>query len=255
MASNLHAAAGGAAPLLSLHAVSLCAGGRRLLDSIDFELGPSGICALVGPNGAGKTLLLRTSHGLLAPDAGEVRYEGRCLPEGDLAFEGQALMFQHASIFRGSVLDNLLVVPDPARGGGGARRERAAAMLARVGLAALSAAPALRLSGGERQRLALARAWLTEPRLMLLDEPTASLDPSATEQVEQLIRDVAASGCRVLMTSHNLGQVARIADEVAFIHRGRLLERQPTASFFAAPRTVEARRFLQGALPWQLSSA
>lgn len=128
-------------------------------------------------------------------------------------------------------------------------------MLDRVGLRPLAGAPALKLSGGERQRLALARAWLTEPRLMLLDEPTASLDPSATEQVEQLIGDIRASGCRVLLVSHNLGQAARLADEVVFIHQGRLLERQRAAAFFDCPRTSEARHFLQGALPWQLTTA
>jgi tungstate transport system ATP-binding protein len=236
--------------LLSLRAVSVRPNGRTVLDSVDFEWGDSvGICALIGPNGAGKSVMLRTIHGLLEPDAGDVRFEGAAPPGDGLAFEGQALVFQHPSLFRGSTLDNLLVVPDARRRGG---RERALAMLERVGLRPLAGAPALKLSGGERQRLALARAWLTGPRLMLLDEPTASLDPSATEQVEQLIRDIRASGCRVLMTSHNLGQTARLADEVVFIHRGRLLERQPAAAFFERPRTREARDFLQGELPWQL---
>ena len=142
-----------------------------------------------------------------------------------------------------------------AGGGGGVRGLRGVASRYRCGPEMLHAAPALKLSGGERQRLALARAWLTEPRLLLLDEPTASLDPSATDQVEQLIRDIRASGCSVLLVSHNLGQTARLADEVVFIHRGRLLERQPTATFFDHPRTSEARQFLQRALPWQLSSA
>jgi tungstate transport system ATP-binding protein len=241
-------------PLLSLRAVTFRPGGRTILDAIDFDWGTAGICALIGPNGAGKSVLLRTIHGLLAPDAGEVCFEGRSRPDGDSAFAGQALVFQHPSMFRGSALDNLLLVP-AAGVARDTRRARAMAMLARVGLRALANAPALKLSGGERQRLALARAWLTEPRLLLLDEPTASLDPSATEQVEELIRDIRASGCRVLMTSHNLGQVARLADEVVFIHCGRLLERQPAASFFTKPRTDEARRFLQGALPWQLSIA
>ena len=245
---------GVADPLLSLRGVTWRLAERAILDGIDFDWGRAGICALIGPNGAGKTVLLRTIHGLLAPDAGEVRFEGRTRTWGDLAFDGQALVFQHASLFRGSALDNLLVVPDTARRGRRACRERALAMLERVGLRALASAPALKLSGGERQRLALARAWLTAPRLLLLDEPTASLDPSATEQVEQLIRDIGASGCRVLMTSHNLGQVARLADEVVFIHRGRLLERQARAAFFEQPRTSEARDFLQGALPWPLST-
>lgn len=230
-------------------------GGLAAVSGLDARVEPNEIVGLIGPNGAGKSVLLRTAHGLLEPDAGEVRFEGRPPPGKGLAFEGQALVFQHPSLFRGSVLENLLLVPDPPGRSRPGRRERAQRMLERVGLRSLAGAPALKLSGGERQRLALARAWLTEPRLMLLDEPTASLDPSATDQVEQLIRDIRASGCRVLIVSHNLGQAARLADEVVFMHHGRLLERQPAAAFFDGPRTREARHFLQGALPWQLTDA
>ncbi|MBN9462161.1 MAG: ATP-binding cassette domain-containing protein [Burkholderiales bacterium] len=240
------------ASLLSLRAVTFRTDERVILDAVDFEWGDAGICALMGANGSGKTVLLRTIHGLLAPSSGDVRFEGRRRAGGDLAFEGQALMFQYPSLFRGTALENLLLVPC-AGTSRRARRTRALAMLERVGLRALAHAPAPRLSGGERQRLALARAWMIAPRLLLLDEPTASLDPSATEQVEQIVRDIRASGCRVLMTSHNLGQVARLADEVVFIDHGRLLERQPTTAFFAHPRSREARQFLQGVLPWQLS--
>ncbi len=243
-------------PLLSLRAVSFRPNGRTVLDAVGFEWNEEvRVCALIGPNGSGKSVLLRTAHGLLEPDEGEVRFEGRPPPGDGLAFEGQALVFQHPSLFRGTVLENLLLVPDPPGRPRSERRERALGMLDRVGLRSLAGAPALKLSGGERQRLALARAWLTEPRLMLLDEPTASLDPSATEQVEQLIGDIRASGCRVLLVSHNLGQAARLADEVVFIHQGRLLERQRAAAFFDCPRTSEARHFLQGALPWQLTTA
>jgi len=240
-------------PLLSLRGIVFRPDGRTILDDVDFDWNDAGVCALIGPNGAGKTVLLRTIHGLIAPDAGEVHFEGRSRPAGDLAFDGQALVFQHSSMFRGSALDNLLVVPKLA---GNARTRRAAAlsMLGRIGLRELAQAPALKLSGGERQRLAIARAWLMRPRLLLLDEPTASLDPSATEHVEQLIREVRSDGCRVLLTSHNLGQVSRLADEVVFLHRGQLLERAPVADFFANPRSREARQFLQGALPWHLSS-
>ncbi len=248
------AAHGSTDPMLRLRGVTFRADERTILDAVDFDWNGAGICALIGANGAGKTVLLRTIHGLLVPDEGEVRFENRTRPEGDLAFEGQALVFQHATMFRGSAIDNLLVVPMPGTTAA-TRRAKAREMLERVGLLGLALAPAIKLSGGERQRLALARAWITQPRLLLLDEPTASLDPSATEQVEKLIRDIRDSGCRVLLTSHNLGQVSRLADDVVFIHRGRLLERQPSAAFFAKPQTIEARQFLQGALPWQLTPA
>ena len=241
-------------PLLSLRGIRWHPRGRTVLDGIDFDWNSAGICALIGPNGAGKTMLLHTIHGLLPPHAGEVHFEGRTATHGDTSFAGQALVFQHPSMFRGSALANLLIVPDPGSSRR-QRREQALAMLERVGLRELAHAPAMKLSGGERQRLAIARAWLVRPRLLLLDEPTASLDPGATEHIEQLIRDIRADGCRVLITSHNLGQVARLADEVVFLHRGRILERQATRPFFSGPRTSEARQVLQGALPWQLSSA
>ncbi|TXL66976.1 ABC transporter ATP-binding protein [Zeimonas arvi] len=243
------------APLLELDGVCFRPGGRTLLDRIDFTWGDGSICALIGPNGAGKTLTLRIAHGLLQPDAGRVRFEGRTPPRDDTAFEGQALVFQHPSLFRGSVLDNLMLARHAAGLPEKTVRAHALTMLERVGLSALVRAPALKLSGGERQRLAIARAWLTGPRLLMLDEPTASLDPAARESIEALIREIAASGCRVLMTSHNLGQVARLADEVLFLNAGRLLERGRTGDFFRAPRTVEAQGFLQGELPWQPEAA
>lgn len=238
-------------PLLELDGIYFRPGGRTVLDRVDFTWGEASICALIGPNGAGKTVTLRIAHGLLRPDAGRVRFEGREPPRNDTAFEGQALVFQHPSLFRGSVLDNLMLARHAAGLPEKTLREEALAMLERVGLSALVRAPALKLSGGERQRLAIARAWLTGPRLLMLDEPTASLDPTARESIESLIREIAASGCRVLMTSHNLGQVARLADEVLFLTAGRLLERSRASDFFRAPRTGEAQRFLQGELPWQ----
>ncbi|MCC7059391.1 MAG: ATP-binding cassette domain-containing protein, partial [Burkholderiaceae bacterium] len=155
--------------LLSLRAVCFRAVDRLILDHVDFDWNDAGICALVGANGSGKTVLLRTIHGLLAPTSGEVCFEGRCRADGDLAFDGQALMFQYPTLFRGSALENLMVVPRRAGGSQRARRAQALDMLGRVGLSALANAPALKLSGGERQRLALARAWLAAPRLVLLD--------------------------------------------------------------------------------------
>jgi tungstate transport system ATP-binding protein len=239
--------------LLELAGVSFRPGGRAVLDALDLRLDGARICALIGPNGAGKSVTLRTAHGLVRPDAGEVRFEGAALPPGDQSFVGQALVFQQAALLRGTALDNLML----ARHAAGRRkndfRERALAMLERVGLAPLADAPALKMSGGERQRLAIARAWLTEPRLLLLDEPTASLDPGACESIEALVREIATSGCCVLFTSHNMGQVARLAELVFFISGGRILEQAPTPDFFRSPRSGEATRFLQGELPWQAS--
>lgn len=227
--------------------------GRRVLDRVDLRIDAGGVTAIIGPNGAGKTALLRLLHGLTRASAGEIRFAGTpplTAPHSDLAYAGQALVFQHNPMLRDSVLANVAIALDSEPIARAERRARALQALARVGLADRAADPARKLSGGERQRLAIARAWLTQPRLMLMDEPTANLDPSATEQVEALVRDIAASGCKVVLVSHNLGQVRRIADEVVFMAAGRVCETAGADEFFRAPSSEEARRFIQGELPW-----
>src|SRR4029078_7141133 len=121
-------------------------------------------------------------------------------------------------------------------------------LLALVGLADLSERPARRLSGGEQQRLALARALARDPEVILLDEPTASLDPAATKAIEDVIRAVAARGIKVVMATHDLGEARRLAGEIVLMHRGRVLESTPAAEFFERPKSEEARRFIAGDL-------
>jgi tungstate transport system ATP-binding protein len=127
--------------------------------------------------------------------------------------------------------------------------QRARQALARVGLDALAKRPARLLSGGEQQRVALARAWALEPQLLILDEPTASLDPASSREVERIIKDIAAAGARILMTTHNLGQARRLGEEIVFIDRGRIVEQTPVEQFFTQPRTAAAQRFLQEETP------
>ena len=130
------------------------------------------------------------------------------------------------------------------------RRRRIAEVLAETGLSDLADRPARVLSIGEQQRLALARAWALHPQVLFLDEPTASLDPAATRAVEEIVLRIHASGTKIVMTTHDLGQARRIADEVLFLHRGRLIERAPAAEFFRAPRMPEAAAFIAGELLW-----
>jgi tungstate transport system ATP-binding protein len=135
---------------------------------------------------------------------------------------------------------------------GHAARETAPARaeaLARVGLEHLAARPARLLSGGEQQRVALARAWALEPELLILDEPTASLDPASSREVERIIGEIAAAGARILMTTHNLGQAKRLAEDIVFIDRGRIVEQTAVAQFFTLPQTEAAQRFLQEETP------
>ncbi len=126
----------------------------------------------------------------------------------------------------------------------------AAAALEEVGLRALEKQPARALSGGEQQRLALARAWALHPEVLFLDEPTASLDPTATREIEAVIQAFDAAGTKIVMATHNLGQARRLGDEVVFLHRGRLVERAPVEQFFCNPQSAEAAAFIRGELPW-----
>ena len=125
-----------------------------------------------------------------------------------------------------------------------------AATLARFGLTALADRPARLLSGGEQQRLALARAWAVRPQVLFLDEPSASLDPTATRIIEEMVTQFSNEGITIVMSTHDLGQARRLAQDVAFLHRGRLIEHRSATDFFAGPETPEARAFLAGDLIW-----
>ena len=125
-------------------------------------------------------------------------------------------------------------------------KTRAESLLDLVGLASLADRPARRLSGGEQQRVALARALARDPEILFLDEPTASLDPAATKAIEDIIGAVSARGIKVVMSTHDLNEARRVGGEIILLHRGRVIEKADTKSFFDAPRTAEARRFIQG---------
>ncbi len=233
---------------LELTGVSLTRGGKRVLKDLDCRLEAAPAKTLViGPNGAGKSLLLKLCHGLIRPKTGAVRWRGADAPAAPLA---QAMVFQRPTLLRRSARANLAFALR-ARGVGRADRERRIEeILNRTGLARLAEAPARALSFGEQQRLALARALVLRPRVLFLDEPTANLDPAAGHLVEDLINQAAAGGIKVIMTCHDLNLVRRLADEVIFLHRGRIKERAPAARFFAGPENDLARAFLAGEALW-----
>ncbi|HLB78889.1 MAG TPA: ATP-binding cassette domain-containing protein [Dongiaceae bacterium] len=233
--------------ILPCQARDLCyeANGARLLDRLSFTLDAGPCTVVLGPNGAGKSLLLRLLHGLIRPTAGAVAWAGLDPAE---AMRRQAMVFQRPVLLRRSAAANVAYGLS-VKGVG--RRERAAAVeraLARAHLSHLADRPARRLSGGEQQRLAIARAWAVQPQVLLLDEPTSSLDPAATRAVEELIGAIRGVGTKIVITTHDLGQARRLADEVLFLHRGRLVETGPADDFFARPRTPEAADFIAGRL-------
>lgn len=224
-------------------------GGHAALDGVDLEVARGSRIVVLGPNGAGKSVLLRTLHGLLRPTAGTITWDGV-----EDRPEAQAMVFQRPVMLRRSALANveyalaLRGVDEPER------RGRALEALAHVGLQSIAGRQARVLSGGEQQRLALARAWALRPRLLFLDEPTASLDPAAAAEVERIIGDIHAAGTTIVATTHNLGFARRIADEILLLWRGRVAERADAEGFFSSPASPEATTFLQGELPWQPAS-
>jgi tungstate transport system ATP-binding protein len=233
---------------LRLSGVAFAPEGRSILEGVRLELSGEGISVILGPNGAGKTVLLRLLAGLLPVSGGVVDWGGRARPDGRLA-----MVFQQPMVLRLSVFTNVDFALRPQGLNAASRRARTMEVLERVGLAHRAGDSARLLSGGERQRLALARAWAMRPRLLLLDEPTASLDPTATEQVETIIREIRTDGAKVLMTTHNLGQATRLADDIVFLADGRVQEHDAAQRFFARPQSPAARAFLQGELPWRIA--
>ena len=229
---------------LRLEDVSYEAGGRAIIErvSLVLEAGPSSI--ILGANGAGKSVLMRLMHGLLAPTAGRVAWSG----EG--ARRRQAMVFQRPVMLRRSAIANVTYALEVA-GVPAAERERLATdALSEVGLRNVARRPARVLSGGEQQRLALARAWALHPEVLFLDEPTASLDPGATREVETIIKAFDAAGTKIVMSTHSLGQARRLGDEVIFLHQGCVAERAPIDKFFPLPASPEAAAFVKGELPW-----
>ena len=235
-----------AEPLLSAGGLCFEAGGGRLIDGVDLDIRPGARLAVMGANGAGKSLLLRLLHGLIRPSAGEILWRGR--PPGREARLAQAMVFQRPVLLRRSVRANLRFAL-AARGAGRAERvARAEQALAHARLERLAQRPARLLSAGEQQRLAVARALACAPRLLFLDEPTASLDPASAQAVEALIRDAHAEGVAIVLVTHDAGQARRLADELVFLDAGRVAETGALPGALEAPRSEAARAWVEGRL-------
>jgi tungstate transport system ATP-binding protein len=222
---------------LGLENVSLRAREVEIVSNLGLEIVAGAPTVLLGPNGSGKSTLLRLAMGLVRPTSGRVTWGGRAVPD-----ERLAMVFQRPVMLRRSAAANVAYAMAQSD------EKRVNELLERVGLGGLGDRPARRLSGGEQQRLALARALARDPEILFLDEPTASLDPAATKAVEDIVRAVAASGVKIVMATHDIGQARRLAGDIVFLARGRIVERAKAATFFDAPATPEAAAFLRGDL-------
>ena len=222
--------------------VSFAAGPTRILSDVDLTIAEGGVTVLIGPNGSGKTTLIKLAMGLIVPVAGSVTFCGAAEPPRG----SRALVFQKPVMLRRTVADNVRFALSAA--GHQSTDADVASLLELTHTTALAQRPARRLSGGEQSRVALARALARDPQVLLLDEPTASLDPASTKLVEEIIRAVVARGVTVVMSTHDLGQARRLGSHVVFLANGRVAEVAAAERFFADPRSGEARRFLAGDL-------
>jgi tungstate transport system ATP-binding protein len=218
---------------IELKGVIVKSDGRIILDIPHAVIPADRICACIGPNGAGKTTLLKLLDGLIKPDSGTVTYS--------TAGIRSSLVLHHTPMIKASARTNLAMVRDSDASIDSVQID---AVIEQIGLNHLANSPAHKLSAGERQKLCLGRAILQKPNLVLLDEPTANLDPNTTEQVEEIIRQFKLQDSDVIFTSHQLAQVQRLAEYIIFIDQGQIKEKGPVGPFFTDPQTQAAKCYL-----------
>ena len=229
---------------------------RTVLDGLSLDVEFPHVLALLGPSGGGKSTLLRVIAGLERPDSGTVLINGEEVPDREPALRDYrrtlGVVFQAFNLFpHMTVLRNVMLPLVEVHGIDRSNaRDRSMEVMERLGIADQAAKLPAQLSGGQRQRVAIARALAAKPRFLLFDEPTSALDPEMTAEVLSLIADLRESNTPMLLVTHEMGFARKIADRVAFLSAGRVLEEGPAAEFFASPRTAEAQRFLAKVLAY-----
>jgi len=226
---------------ISVRDVGVTAQNRALLDGVSCDISATGISVIMGPNGAGKSLFLRCLHGLTLPRSGQIRFSGRALDEALL--KRQSFVFQSPTVLRRTVCENLAFV---ARLRPAIKMATVDRLLTEMRLESLRDQPARLLSGGEKQRLAMARALLTSPDLLLMDEATANLDPASVQIIETSLKEAAANGMKIIVVTHDIGQARRLAHDVLFFNQGRLTEHTAAKAFFTAPQSRSSQAYLCG---------
>ena len=212
--------------------------GKALLQNTSLSLSGEGITVLLGANGAGKTIFLKLLAGLLTPCSGTITSNKKTL-----AIKTCSFVSQEPVILRRTVLKNMLFVlqritPEEST--------LAKELLRMMGLNNKENQNALTLSAGERQRLCLARAIITNPEILLLDEPTANIEPNSTTLIEKYLIQKVRSFRKIFFVTHDINQARRLADEIVFIDTGRVIEHSSSETFFKNPKTKEARKYISG---------
>jgi tungstate transport system ATP-binding protein len=217
------------------------------LNSVSLDMQGGKIIVLLGVNGAGKTTLMRIMAGLENPDSGQIVFNNQNT-DAKATRQVSTLVFQKSAMFSLNVYDNLaygLKIRGVPRG---EIARRIADALQAVRLSGFEKRKAKKLSGGEQQRISLARAFLLDSNVLLLDEPTANLDPNSAIIIEKAILSKKTSHCVIVMATHNLNQARRMADEIVHIHNGEIVEVANPTDFFENPKSEVTRKFINGEL-------
>ena len=211
--------------------------GRTVVKGVNLDVSSGEVVGLLGPNGAGKTTTFSMVVGLTAPDSGRVLLDGADVTDDPMyvrARKGIGYLPQEASIFRGlSVEDNITAILETLPLDAASRRNRRTELLAELGLTPLGKAPAYTLSGGERRRVEITRALVVSPKIMLLDEPFAGIDPIAVTDIQKIIFHLKERGIGVLITDHNVRETLRITDRAYIVHDGVIFRSGTPASLAA----------------------
>lgn len=233
--------------LIQFQKVALKIGHHQLIHDISCTIDGEGKIVVMGPNGAGKSLFLRLLAGLIKPTGGKIIHGSHFLEQNQNL--SLSMVFQTPVLLRRSTRANIAFVLHRLNLSSDERSQHIANALSVARLEEKALISARRLSGGEQQRLALARALVVKPKILLLDEVTASLDPASTQIVESMIDEAADSGIKVVLITHDVRQAKRIADEILFIHQGRVLAHKSSPAFFRDPGSHQAQAYLDGRVP------
>jgi polar amino acid transport system ATP-binding protein len=247
----MSAASAAGAPVLELRGVTKAFGERRVLDGIDLTVGEHRAVALIGASGSGKSTLLRCIDLLEEIDDGDVFLDGETITDPSVdpvaVRRRLGLVFQAYNLFPHlTALENVVLGERRAHGIARADAEqRARELLARFGLAGREDDRPDQLSGGQQQRVAIARAFAGRPRALLLDEVTSALDPELVGEVLAAVRDLKAAGMTMVIATHEMSFAREVADQVAFLHQGRIVESGPPEQVFGSPQRAETQLFLR----------
>jgi polar amino acid transport system ATP-binding protein len=238
-------------PQLEIVDLKASYGAQTVLESINLSVEKGEIVSLIGPSGSGKSTLLRVLMGLLPPEIGQVTLNGTAVNYRDKAAvralrNDVAIVFQQYNLFQNmTVLDNVMITPTKIKGWPRKQvEEDATALLKRVGLGHRLQAYPDQLSGGQQQRVAIARALALKPKVLLLDEVTAALDPELVGEVLDTIRELASEGITMFIVSHEMSFVREVSSKVVFMAEGHVVESGTSQQIFTAPQQTRTREFV-----------